>query len=162
MKKALRAWQLTAARPPPIRAKRQSVDKRVEAQNSRSEKTSRRRTPENIKSILNSAGIPILAVDRGLKLRFLTRAATALFKVTASDLGRPLSEVTRRFEDENLILDAQTVVTTGVSLWRQVNTDNGTCYNRRILSYHSEDNDIQGAVITFADISEMKAVEQTE
>jgi len=160
MKKAVRAWQVTAARPPPIRAKRQSVEKRAKVQNSRSEKSSRHRTPENIQSFLNSAGIAMLALDRGLKLRFFTRAATALFKVTASDLGRPLSEITRRFEGANLILDAQTVVATGVSLLREINTDNGACYNRRILPYCNGGNDIQGVVITFADISEMKVEER--
>ena len=160
MKKALRAWQVTAARPPPIHAKRQSVDKRAKAQNGRSEKTSRHRPPENIENILNSAGIALLALDRGLKLRFFTRAATALFKVTASDLRRPLSELTRRFEGGSLILDAQAVVATGVSLVREINTDNGPSYNQRILPYRNGEDDIQGVVITFADISEMKAVER--
>jgi two-component system CheB/CheR fusion protein len=160
MKKTLRAWQVTAARPPPSRAKHQSVDKRAKAQNSCSGKTSRHRTPENIQHILDSAGVAMLALDRDLKLRFFTRAATALFKVTASDLSRPLSKVTCRFEGGNLILDAQAVVATGVSLVREINTDNGACYNQRILPHRNGDNDIQGVVITFADISEMKVVEQ--
>jgi two-component system CheB/CheR fusion protein len=160
MKKTPRAGQSTAARPPPSRAQRQSDVKRAKAENSRSEKPSRHRSPENIQNILNSAGVAMLALDRGLKLRFFTRAATALFKVTASDLGRPLSEVTRCFEGENLILDARAVVATGVSLVREINTDNGARYNQRILPHRNGDNYIQGVVIIFADISGMKIVER--
>ena len=48
----------------------------------------------------------------------------------------------------------------GVSLWREVKADNGTWYNRRILPYRTPYNEVQGAVITFADISEMKAAER--
>ena len=37
--------------------------------------------------------------------------------------------------------------------------ENGTWYMRRILPYRTQDNRIEGVVITFADISEMKAAE---
>src|SRR5579864_4373257 len=160
MKKQLRVRQVAAARAPPIHTKTQTVKQKRKGQNGSGEKTSRPRFPENPQNILTSSGIATLVLDRDLKLRFFTPAATSLFRVTASNLGRPLSEITRRFADDDLLLDAQTVIATRVSLWREVEADNGAWYNRRLLPYRNEDGDIQGVVITFADISEMKASER--
>lgn len=159
MKKALRTPQVAAARPPPMRPRTSSVDNKLQKQNGKSDKRSRRRAPENLQNILNSSGITTLILDRDLKLRFFTPGATALFKVTTSNLGRPLAEISRRFVDEDLLLDAQTVIATSVSLWREVEADSGAWYNRRLLPYRTEFNDIEGVVITFSDISEMKAAE---
>lgn len=161
MKKALRTREIaTTARPPPSRRKTPSSDNKSNGRNGWSDKTYRSRGSENPENVLNSSGITTLLLDRDLKLRFFTPAATSLFKVTAADLGLPLARIARRFADDDLLLDAQTVIATGVSLWCEVRADSGAWYNRRLLPYRDDDNDVQGVVITFADISEMKAAEQ--
>lgn len=160
MKKGLRVPVGATARPPPRRIKPRSGDVAPKARNRRFEETSRLRTAENPQDILNSSAIPILVVDRDLTLCHFTSAAILLFKITAADLRQPLAEISRRFIDDDLLLDAQTVIATGVSLWREVEADNGAWYNRRLLPYRTEDGEIQGVVITFADVSEMKAAEQ--
>src|SRR6185437_14633993 len=43
---------------------------------------------------------------------------------------------------------------------REVEADNGAWYTRRILPYRSEDDRVEGVVITFTDISERKAAER--
>jgi two-component system CheB/CheR fusion protein len=160
MKKELRTRQVAAARAPPIRARTRSVNNKPKGQNGRSKLTARLRAPESLQNILNSSGIATLVLDRELKLRFFTPAVTSLFKVTASTLGQPLSEIARCFADDDLLLDAQTVIATSISLWREVEADSGAWYNRRLLPYRSDDGNIQGVIITFADISEMKAAER--
>lgn len=115
---------------------------------------------EDLQNILNSAGIATLVIDRDLNLRYFTPTAISLFDLTAANLGRPLSEVTRRFVDSDLLLDAQTVIATSVTLSREVEADNGAWYNRRLLPYRDANNDIQGVVVTFSDISEMKTTER--
>jgi two-component system CheB/CheR fusion protein len=154
MKKGLRA--VAGVRPPRKRVG-PSIGNGPKAKSSHPNKTARR---ENLQDILNSSGIATLVVDRNLKLRFFTPVVTLLFKALTSDLGRPISEISRRFADDDLLLDIQTVIATSVSLWREVEADSGAWYNRRLLPYRTEENDIQGVVITFADISEMKAAEQ--
>jgi two-component system, chemotaxis family, CheB/CheR fusion protein len=116
--------------------------------------------PENLQNILNSSGIATLVIDRDLRLRFFTPPTTSLFQLAAANLGQPLGEFTRHFVDDDLLLDAQTVIATSVTLWREVEADNGAWYNRRLLPYRDANNNIQGVVITFADISEMKAAER--
>jgi len=157
MKKGLPARQVAAARPPPRRIKTQSVA--IEPKEP-SRRPAAHWISENPQNILNSSAIPIVVLDRDLKLRHFTSAATLLFEISAANLKRPLAEVTRCFADEDLLLDAQTVIATGVSLWREVEAGNGVWYNRRLLPYRTSDSEIQGVVITFADVSEMKAAEQ--
>lgn len=157
MKKGFHARPATA-RPPPRNAP-STVD-RSESDRKSSHKKAQLPAAMNLQHLFNAYGLATLVLDRHLALCFFTPAASALFKVSASDLGRPFSEVQRRFADDDLLLDLQTVIATGVSLWREVETDSGTWYNRRLLPYRIENNDIQGAVVTFADISEMKAVER--
>ena len=162
MKKGLRARPGAAARPPPIRRRAQSTASRPESDRRGSRKKAQPpvkiesrthlqylRHPDSWSSITSS--------------RFASshRQRRRCSRSTAADLGRPLSEVQRRFADDDLLLDLQTVIATGVSLWREVETDNGAWYNRRLLAVpHREHNEIQGAVVTFADISEMKSVER--
>jgi len=160
MKKGLRARPAAAARPPPIRAKTRPISDSRKEKSSLAEETSGHRAAEDLENILNSSRIAILVLDRDLKLRFFSPAAASLFEITASNLGGPLSGITRRFADDDLLLDAKTVIVTRVSLWREVEADSGAWYNRRLLPYRAADNKIQGVVMTFADISEMKAVEQ--
>jgi two-component system CheB/CheR fusion protein len=149
MKKAL-TRQSVAARSPPSRSRRSP----------RVTKTARLPRAENLQDILNSSGFATLVIDRDLKLRFFTPAATSLFQLTAANLGRALAEVTRYFVDGDLLLDIQTVIATSVTLWREVEADHGAWYNRRLLPYRGASNEIEGVVITFADISEMKAAER--
>lgn len=160
MKKTLRERQVAAARPPPIHTMRSFISSGPKKHNGHSAKASRTRSPKNLENILNSSGIAILSLDRALRLRFFTPAATSLFEITVANLGQPLAQITRRFTDDDFLLDAQTVINTSVSLWREVQADNGVWYNRRLLPDRTEDNDIQGVVVTFADVSEMKAAEQ--
>ncbi len=161
MTKITRTRHNAGARSPPPLVKKPSVVKKPEDSNGHSKKkTARPSGPENPQNILNSSGIATLAFDRDLNLLFFTPPATALFKVTAAHLGCPLAEIARRFADDDLILDAQTVIVTSVSLWREVEAESGAWYNRRLLPYRDEHKNVRGVMITFADISEMKAVER--
>ncbi len=111
-----------------------------------------------LKNILVSSGIAIIALDSKLRLQVYTPAATSLFHISDSDIGLPMAKIIPRFRDDDLLLDAQTVIETGVSLLREIETESGIFYNRRLLPYRGSQGEIKGAVITFADISEVKLV----
>jgi two-component system, chemotaxis family, CheB/CheR fusion protein len=119
------------------------------------------RASEHLQNILNGSGIPLLVVDRNLKLCFFTPAVTALFDVTAADLGQPLAAIPRRFADDDLVLDAQTIIATNASLCREVDSDEeGGCFMRRLLPYRGDDDTVEGAIITFVDISDKRRAER--
>ncbi len=113
----------------------------------------------DLENILNSADVAMLFLDENLKIRFFTPTAKALFSVIASDVGRPLADLARHFADENLLVDARTVLSTLVPVAHEIEAENEACYACQILPYRTKDNRIKGVVITFVDVSARKRAE---
>jgi PAS domain S-box-containing protein len=65
----------------------------------------------------------------------------------------------RKFTDENLMTDAQQVLERLVPIEREVMGLNGRTYMRRALAYRTNDNRIEGVVLTFVDITARKLAE---
>ena len=119
-----------------------------------------RATSNDLQNILISTDVATLLLDAELNIRFFTPAAKSLFNVIASDVGRPLDDLTRRFEDEDLLSDARAVLASHAPVRREVRADDGGWFMRGMLPYRSDDSGIAGLVITFAGISEIKAAER--
>ena len=139
----------------------QALNEELTALNSQLQETleKQRDTSNDLQNILDSTGVATLFLDSDLNIRFFTPAAKSLFRVIASDVGRPLADLTALATDPDLIEDARIVLSSFAPLGREVAGENGAWYMRRILPYRTQDNRIEGVVITFADISEMKAAE---
>ena len=123
--------------------------------------TSQSRTSDYFQNILNGSGVPLLVVDRDIRLCFFTPAVTTLFDVTAANLGYPLA-VRFRVALATMILFSmhKQIVATNGSLWREVDSDAGGCFARRLLPYRGEGNVNQGVIITFVDISDKRQAER--
>ena len=140
----------------------QSLNEELTALNGQLHETveQQRATSNDLQNILNSTDVATLFLDTDLKIRFFTPAAKSLFNVIASDVGRPLADLTRRFEDEELQPDARAVLASHVPVRREVQADDGSWFMRGVLPYRSDDSGVEGIVITFAGISEIKAAER--
>ena len=140
----------------------QSLNEELTALNSQLQETLERQrsTSNDLQNILDSSGVATLFLDDELNIRFFTPAAKSLFRVIATDIGRPLADLTPLAADRDLLADARAVLTSSAPVGREVETEGGGWYVRRILPYRTQDNRIDGVVITFADISEIKAAER--
>lgn len=140
----------------------QALNEELTALNSELQETlDRQRSMSNdLQNILDSTGVATLFLDGDLNIRFFTPTAKALFRIIATDIGRPLADLTLLAADADLLADARTVLTSIAPLGREIEAENGDWYVRRILPYRTQDDRIEGVVITFADISEMKAAER--
>ena len=140
----------------------QSLNEELTALNSQLHETveQQRATSNDLQNILNSTDVATLFLDADLNIRFFTPAAKSLFNVIASDVGRPLADLTRRFEDCDLLPDARAVLASHVPIRREVKADDDSWFMRGMLPYRSEDGEVEGLVITFAGISEIKAAER--
>jgi two-component system, chemotaxis family, CheB/CheR fusion protein len=118
-----------------------------------------RATSDDLQNILNSTDVATIFLDGELNIRFFTPAAKSLFNVIASDVGRPLADFTRRFDDDDLLPDARAVLATHAPVRREVKAEDGSWFIRGMLPYRSGNSHIEGVVITFAGISEIKAAE---
>jgi len=114
----------------------------------------------DLQNIFNSTDVATLFLDGRLNIRFFTPAAKSLFNIIASDAGRPLADLTRRFEDGDLFSDALTVLSSHAPVRREVKAHDGAWFIRGMLPYQSDGSGIEGVVVTFAGISEMKAAER--
>jgi two-component system CheB/CheR fusion protein len=139
----------------------QSLNEELTALNSQLHETveQQRATSNDLQNILNSTDVATLFLDGDLRIRFFTPAAKSLFNVIASDVGRPLADLTRRFEDDELLPDARAVLASHAPVRREVKADDGSWFMRGMLPYRSDDSSVEGVVITFAGISEIKAAE---
>lgn len=140
----------------------QSLNEELTALNSQLHETieQQRATSNDLQNILNSTDVATLFLDADLKIRFFTPAAKSLFNVIASDVGRPLADLTRRFEDNHLQPDARAVLASHVPVRREVQADDGSWFMRGMSPYRSDDSGVEGVVITFSGISEIKAAER--
>ena len=140
----------------------QSLNEELTALNSQLHETveQQRATSNDLQNILISTDVATLFLDGDLNIRFITPATKSLFNVIASDIGRPLADLTRRFEDCDLLADARAVLASHVPIRREVKADDDSWFMRGMLPYRSADGQAEGLVITFADISEMKAAER--
>ncbi len=140
----------------------QSLNEELTALNSQLQETLERQrsTSNDLQNVLDSSGVATLFLDSDLNIRFFTPAAKSLIRVIATDIGRPLADLARRIKDPALLADSGAVLAGHVPPNREVEADNGAWYTRRILPYRTQDTQVAGVVITFADISERKTAER--
>jgi two-component system, chemotaxis family, CheB/CheR fusion protein len=111
----------------------QSLNEELTALNSQLQETlERQRTTSNdLQNVLYSTDVATLFLDTDLNIRFFTPATKALFRVIASDVGRPLADLTSLAADSALLADAETVLRTRVPLEREIEARSGAWYIRR-------------------------------
>jgi two-component system CheB/CheR fusion protein len=140
----------------------QSLNEELTALNSQLSETIEREraTANDLQNTMNSSEIAMLFLDGNLAIRLFTPAAKAMFSVIASDIGRPLADLARLVNDTRLLADARMVLAGEVPPNREVQADSGAWYTRRILPYRTQDDRVEGVVVTFTDISERKKAER--
>ena len=93
-----------------------------------------------------------------LNIRFFTPATKLLFNVIPGDIGRPLADLSSLAADDALLTDARTVLQTLAPIEREIEAQTGAWYVRRILPYRTQDDAVEGVVITFVDITERRHI----
>jgi two-component system CheB/CheR fusion protein len=95
-------------------------------------------------------------VDNGLRIRRFTPLAQEVLGLIQTDVGRPISNIRLNVptkELEKLITDVITKLTTTK---RDIQDSNGKWFELRVRPYVTEEKRIDGAVISFIDIDEIK------
>jgi two-component system CheB/CheR fusion protein len=117
-----------------------------------------RTTSADLQNVLYSTDVATIFLDRDLTIRFFTPAIKALFSILPGDLGRPLADLHSLSADGALGRDAATVLRTLAPIEREIETETGVWFLRRVLPYRTLDDDIGGVVITFVDVSRRRRV----
>jgi len=117
------------------------------------------RANNDMNNLLAGTGIGTVFVDHQLRILRFTPTVTRIINLIQSDVGRPVGHVVANLVGYDCLqADVKTVLDTLVPKELDVQTTEGKWYTLRILPYRTLDNVIEGAVITFVDITEMKKV----
>jgi two-component system CheB/CheR fusion protein len=94
-------------------------------------------------------------VDFQMRILRFTPAASGIINLIPSDLGRPLAHFASNLLGyDSLLEDTRAVLNTLVPIERPVQTPHGLWYSMHIQPYRTLDNVIEGAVISFFDITD--------
>jgi two-component system CheB/CheR fusion protein len=113
----------------------------------------------DMKNLLDSTGIATLFLDIKLNVRRFTPKTTGLIKLIPGDAGRPLSDIVTDLDYPELAADVREVLRTLVFMEKTVKTGDGRWFLVRIMPYRTYANMIDGAVITFTDVTVSKTLE---
>ena len=114
----------------------------------------------DLQNLMAATAIPILFLDRRLRILRFTPQVEDLFNVRLTDRGRPLSDITHRLGYDELPADTEEVLRHLVPVEREVRDEKNRWYLTRVRPYRSTDDRIEGVVVTFVDITERKQSEE--
>ncbi|NQX02409.1 PAS domain-containing protein [bacterium] len=117
------------------------------------------RANNDMSNLLAGTGIGTVFVDRALCILRFTPAVSSIINLIPTDVGRPVSHIVSNLVGySTLVADVQAVLATLIPKEIEVITVEGKSYTLRLQPYRTQDNVIEGAVITFVDITEMVRV----
>lgn len=114
------------------------------------------RINDDMINLFNSTEIATVFVDNDLKIRRFTQEATKLIKLIKSDVGRPLSDIVFNINYPDLVDQIAQVIEKIAYKEIELETKNGEWFETKIMPYKTSKNVIDGAVITFTNITQRK------
>jgi two-component system CheB/CheR fusion protein len=110
----------------------------------------------DMNNLLAGTGIGTVFVDHQLRIMRFTPAASSIINLILSDVGRPVAHLVSNLTGyDRLVTDTKEVLDTLVPKEIEVGTNEGKFYTMRIQPYRTLENVIEGAVISFIDITAM-------
>ena len=116
-------------------------------------------TANDMKNLLDATDIALIFLDNDLLIKRFTAPVGRIINLLPTDVGRPLAHFASSLRYEHLLRDVQQVLDRLTSVETTVQSTRGEWYTLRILPYRSLDNYINGAVLTFTDITALKKLE---
>jgi two-component system CheB/CheR fusion protein len=115
---------------------------------------------DDLQNVIVSTGIATVFVDREMRIKRYTPAATELFNMIPSDVGRPLHDITHRLDYPQMAQDTATVFDSLQLIEREIRGADGRYFLTRLSPYRTTDDHIDGAVLTIVDITALRRAEQ--
>ena len=115
----------------------------------------------DLKNLFESTEVATIFLDRFLIVRGFTPAVANIYNLIPSDHGRPLTDIVSRLRYSGLREDVESVFNTLEPLERRVTRDDGEMhYLMRAQPYRRPDSAVDGAVVTFVDVTSVVKAEQ--
>jgi len=114
----------------------------------------------DLENFLQSTNIATLFLDRSARVRRFTPMAKELFHLIQPDIGRPISDITSRIEDIDISVEVDNVLRDLAPVEKEVRlAKDDRRFIMRLLPYRSPSDQIDGVVVTFVDVTGLKAAQ---
>jgi two-component system CheB/CheR fusion protein len=122
------------------------------------------RANADLKNLFESTQVATIILDNHLLIRSFTPAIESIFSLIPGDRGRPLTDIVSRLDEaQDLRRELRAAIGRGQAVERRVTRKEGDLhYLMRILPYQMSDQQANGALITFVDITNVIRAEEHE
>ncbi|MEI6209180.1 MAG: chemotaxis protein CheB [Desulfuromonadales bacterium] len=111
-------------------------------------------------NLLASTDIGTVFLDRQLRIRKFNPAIESFFKLLPQDIGRPIDHIAYHLsQQEEMLADINRVLADGIAIDSEEETRDNSWLLKRIMPFRTETGQVEGVVITFTDITTVKAAE---
>ncbi|GAA3105970.1 chemotaxis protein CheB [Rhizobium viscosum] len=119
------------------------------------------RANNDLKNLFDATQIATIFLDRNLVIRNFTPTASNFFKLRASDVGRPLTELSSNIDYPELNDHIAEVFASGQSRDHHLpRDDQGRHFLGRLLPYRGDNNKIDGVIVTLIDVTTLAEAEE--
>ncbi len=112
------------------------------------------------KNLLASMEVGVIFLDKHLHIARFTPATSRVINLIDSDIGRPLSDLVSNLSNVDLMHEAQQVLKTLERREQEVHTLQEQWFLMRTVPYRTTENVVEGVILTFADITYQKNVQE--
>ena len=111
----------------------------------------------DMNNLLAGTGVGTIFVDHHLRIQRFTPAITQVMNLIATDVGRPIGDIVPNLKGyPDFVTDVRQVLDTLVPKLLDVQNTTDKWFALRIRPYRTLENVIEGVVVTFSDITELK------
>ncbi|WP_430412783.1 chemotaxis protein CheB [Kordia sp.] len=111
----------------------------------------------DIENLMENINVGTIFLDRAFQIRKYTPSINQHFQLRMEDIGRSIAHFSGTMGGEDLITHSKQVIQTLLPFRKEVCSSGGKWFVMQIYPYRSQEDFIQGVVINFLDIDELKS-----
>ncbi|WP_226670923.1 CheR family methyltransferase [Metabacillus litoralis] len=115
---------------------------------------------DDMDNLLINTNIATIFLDRMFNIKLYTPEAMKIFHLIERDIGRPIHHISHRLDYEFFMHDINDVLVTAKTINKELASKDGEWFHIKIMPYRTNNNLIEGIVITFVDITAIRQVNQ--
>ncbi|GAA0196652.1 hypothetical protein GCM10009122_61400 [Fulvivirga kasyanovii] len=114
----------------------------------------------DVENFFASTDLPTIFLNPELEIQRYTPAAEQLLKMGPRDISRPIYSLGRDLVDDDLAEECKRVLHNFQPIRKEKRSYDGRWYIRQITPYRTEERKIEGVVLVFQDVTEIKNLSQ--
>jgi two-component system CheB/CheR fusion protein len=118
------------------------------------------RINDDLRNLVAASDIATIFIDSDMRIKRYTPRVVDVFNIVPSDMGRSLFDINHRLEYKGMADDVTTAFNSLRLIEREVRSTGGQWYIARFLPYRTTGDRIDGAVLTFIDVTARRLAEE--